>query len=145
MNVVVMVLPAHAARLDRPGAPPAMPLPPLRSLITAARTAADYALDPLLDLTVAAYVPPKPQPQPLDYVGIIHDTGTSIIEQITEPSSLPVLSELRVKLIADSDGHRSMTIVQKEVGAQIRPGQLTRSILDVMEANMVGAYRLLLG
>jgi hypothetical protein len=118
--------------------------PQLRALISSARSVADHALDPLLDLTAAAYVPPKPQPAPLDYVGIIHDTSTGQIEQITKPNTLQMLSELRHKLITDTDGHRSMTIVRKEVGAQVRPGMLTRSILDIMEANQARAHWIML-
>jgi hypothetical protein len=121
-----------------------MPLPPqLKSLITAARTALDIVPDTVI-AAAAHYPPSRPQLAPLDYTGIIHDTGTSIIEQITEPNSLPALSDLRVKLISDSDGHRSMMITRKEIGAQLRPGMMTRSILDVMAANQARGYRLLL-
>lgn len=122
-----------------------MPLPaPLKSLLLAARATADAALDPLLDLADATYVSPKPSPAPLDFIGIVHDTGTGLIEQITEVNTLQALSDLRVKVIDSSDGHRSMTIVRKEIGAQIRPGMLTRSILDVMESNQRRGYRIML-
>jgi hypothetical protein len=122
-----------------------MPLPPLRSLLSSARAAADrYVTEPII-AAAAHYPPSRPSPAPLDWRGVIHDCGTGIIEQITDPASLPALSEQRAKLIADSDGARSMTIVRKEVGAQLRPGQLTSAILSVMERNQWQGYRLLLG
>lgn len=122
-----------------------MPLPPpLKSLLLAARATADRALDPLLDLADATYVPPKPSLAPLDFIGIIHNTSTSEIEQITDPSTLQALSDLRVKVVDSSDGHRSMTITRKEIGLQLKPGMHTRSILDTMERNQARGYRIML-
>jgi hypothetical protein len=45
-------------------------LPPLRSIMASMSAAADRIVtEPLLKIASAAYVPPKPMPEPLDYCG----------------------------------------------------------------------------
>ncbi|SRR6266487_2112020 len=93
----------------------------------------------------ASYVPPKPMPEPLDFVGVIHNTNEGIIEQITDPATLTTLSALRDKIISSSNGDKSMIITSLAVGKQCAPGQPTSRILDILESNLVDGYSLLLG
>src|SRR5437868_2593342 len=81
--------------------PPSLPWKPLRVAIDVVTAAASRALDPVLDFA-AAYPPPRPQPAPLNYVGVITNCTDGTIEQITDPSTLASLQDARNKIIEDS-------------------------------------------
>ncbi len=80
------------------------------------------------------YPQPAPSPAPIDYAGIVVDCGLGIIASITDPNTLAVLSEYRNKVISESNGERSVTIVEKGVGALLRPNMPVNAILDVMDS-----------
>jgi hypothetical protein len=83
-------------------------LPPLKSTIASITAAADRALDPLLDL-VAAVPPPRPNPEPRDYIGILHADG--VIEAVSEPDNQTNLAKYRDRVILETDGAKSVIIV----------------------------------
>jgi hypothetical protein len=116
-------------------------LPPLKSTIASITAAADRALDPLLDF-VAAVPPPRPQPEPRDYIGIIHSDG--IIQTVTEPNTATALSNIRNQIINDSDGAMSMTIVAAWMKPLLAPDMPTSRILDILEAVQKRAYELMM-
>jgi hypothetical protein len=104
---------------------------------------------PTVPSTLAWTSPPQPtcrrdlNPEPRDYVGILIDCGTGLIEEIGEPSTLAVLAEYRSKVISSNDGNKSVTIVAAPVGKMLAPGQPTSRILDVIEATQRRGYELL--
>jgi hypothetical protein len=112
--------------------------------VTATTSRAVDAVPPtVIAVAAASYVPPRPEPQPLDYVGVVTDCGCGLIEQITAPSTLTELTAARDKLISASDGAKSMTIVTADVGKLLTVGQLVSKILDVMEKAQSRGYEIL--
>jgi hypothetical protein len=114
------------------------------------RTAVSRVVDAIADSPVAAvtaaasiYPPPRPQPPPSNFCGIIHSRGT--IEEITAPNTMYSLADARNKLIEDTNGHRSMVIVEKGVAAHLKPEMPTSTILDVLCRLQDSGYRELLG
>jgi hypothetical protein len=118
--------------------PPSLPW--VRAAVDAVTATADRALDVGLDLAMTAYVPPRPMPEPLNYVGIIYSTSEGIIEQITDAATLTTLAELRNKITSSSDGDKGMKIVEVAIGKRLAPGQPTSRILDVIEATQRAGY-----
>jgi hypothetical protein len=134
----------HIARSTRTGAA-FMPIPqPLKQILTVARKAVDIVPDTII-AAAAHYPASRPQPAPLDYRGVVIRCNEGVIETVTDPASYETLRELRDRTISNSDGAMSVTIVAAAVGAQLKPGMLTRSILDVMAANQARGYQILLG
>jgi hypothetical protein len=121
--------------------PPSLPW--VRAAVDAVTATADRALDVGLDLAMTAYVPPRPMPEPLNYVGIIYSTSEGIIEQITDAATLTTLAELRNKITSSSDGDKGMKIVEVAIGKRLAPGQPTSRVLDVIEATQRRGYELL--
>jgi hypothetical protein len=116
-------------------------LPPLKSTIASITAAADRALDPLLDL-VAAVPPPRPDPEPRDYIGILHSEG--IIEAVSEPDTQYNLHVYRNKVIEETDGAKSVTIVAAWMKPLLAPDMPTSRILDILEAVQKRAYELMM-
>jgi hypothetical protein len=121
-------------------------LPPLKSTIaslTAAVTGtADRALDPLLDL-VAAVPPQPPNPEPKNYIAVLHSDG--IIEDVSEPNTQYNLYVYRNKVIEETDGAKSVTIVAAWMKPLLAPGQPSSRILDILESVQRRAYELIMG
>jgi hypothetical protein len=67
-----------------------------------------------------------------------------IIEQLTDPNTQSALAHRRDKIISQTDGHRSMTIVHKEVGLRLKVGWPSSTILDIISADQEAGYALLL-
>ncbi len=114
-----------------------------RAAVDAVTATADRALDVGLDLAMTAYVPPRPMPEPLNYVGVIYSTNEGTIIQITDAATLTALSELLAKITSSSDGEQGMKIVETAIGKLLAPGQPTSRILDVIEATQRAGYELL--
>jgi hypothetical protein len=108
------------------------------------RAAADRMFDPLLDLAAASYVPPKPQPEPFDWIGVVTNCDEGTIEQLTDPNTQSALAHQRDKITSATDGHRNMTIVRKEVGLRLKVGWPSSMILDIISADQEAGYALLL-
>jgi hypothetical protein len=116
-------------------------LPPLKSTIASITAAADRALDPLLDL-IAAVPPPSPH-EPKDYVAILHVDG--VIEAVSEPDTQYDLHVYRNKVIEQTDGAKSVTIVAAWMKPLLAPGQPSSRILDILESVQRRAYELMMG
>lgn len=114
-----------------------------RAAVDAVTATADRALDVGLDVAMAAYVPPRPMPESLNYVGVIYSTNEGTIIQITDAATLTTLSELRAKITSSSEGEQGMKIVEAAIGKALRPGQPTSRILDLIEATQRRGYELL--
>jgi hypothetical protein len=121
-------------------------LPPLKStivsIVTAVTGTADRALDPLLDL-VAPVPPPRPDPEPRDHIAITTCDGE--IEDVSEPNTQYNLYVYRNKVIEQTDGAKSVTIVAAWMKPLPAPGQPTSRIQDILEAVQRRAYDLVLG
>jgi hypothetical protein len=119
-------------------------LPPLKSIMATMSAAADrFVTEPLIAIASASYISPKPF-EPENYCGVVTDTAEGIILNITEPSTLTSLAQLRDKVISSSDGLCDVMIVEKLVAATLVPNMPTTAILDRLESQLDRAYSILL-
>jgi hypothetical protein len=91
-------------------------------------------------LAAAHFVRPR-----LDWVGLVINCGEGIIEAVTSPDTQSNLAAYRDRVISQSNGSKSVTVVEKAVAARLRPNMPTSAILDVIEAQQRAGYALLDG
>jgi hypothetical protein len=104
---------------------------------------ADRLLDPVLD-ACAAYPQPRPFPQPLNYVGLVYNTATDRILDITDPMTEFELQAFRIKQIESTDGQVNVQILPVLLKSKMRIGaRAHESWLSALEETAYRAYEIL--
>jgi hypothetical protein len=107
------------------------PWKPMRAAVDAVTAAASRALDPVLDFAMA-YPPPRPSPEPLDWVVVVAQFG--VIKQLSDPLTFDAARKYQTKIQEADYGEVATHIVKKSVAAMLKEGMMSTAILDVMES-----------
>jgi hypothetical protein len=85
--------------------------------------------EPILEIAAASYVPPKPMPEPSDWVVVLSRDG--VIEKLSEPMPIDAAKQNHDRVIEQTRGAVAVQMVHKAVAARParndRPGSMTGS------------------